>query len=407
MAEEKQKKMCFVIMGFGKKKDPVTNRTIDLNETYKKIIRPAVEACNYQCVRADEISDSGIIDCSMYALLYSAELVIADISTHNPNAIYELGTRHTLKPYSTIIIREDECSLPFDFNHNRILSYKHLGNEILIAEATKSVRELKNIINSISDNLIIDSPLYSFIPKIKRPILDDEDLKEIIGEFKSKEDSIYALMEKSKELKMQGRFSEAAAKWKQLGEKVTDNIYFIQQEALCTYKSEFPNKINALTNALKIIEKISNQTDTETLGISGAINKRLWRVTNEQSYLDTAIEFYKSGWTLHKDYYTGENYAQCLEQKSANEADSRRKIYYQVAAEETRQQIIEIIIPTLKDAEPEELKWKYATLANCYLMLDKTDLQNEAESKFKEQNPAEWELKTYNDSKEQIINLKN
>lgn len=27
------KKICFVIMGFGKKKDPETNRTIDLDQT--------------------------------------------------------------------------------------------------------------------------------------------------------------------------------------------------------------------------------------------------------------------------------------------------------------------------------------------------------------------------------------
>ena len=92
-------------MGFGRKKDPDTNRTIDLDETYKKIIRPAVESSNYNCIRADEILDSGIIDRSMYALLYTAELVIADISTYNPNAIYELGTRHVLKPFSTIVIK--------------------------------------------------------------------------------------------------------------------------------------------------------------------------------------------------------------------------------------------------------------------------------------------------------------
>lgn len=83
-------------MGFGKKKDPITNRTINLDETYKKIIKPAVTACNYNCVRADEISESGIIDRSMFALLINAELVIADITTYNPNALYELGVRHAV-----------------------------------------------------------------------------------------------------------------------------------------------------------------------------------------------------------------------------------------------------------------------------------------------------------------------
>ena len=99
-------------MGFGKKKDPDTNRTIDLDATYKKIIRPAVESAGCKCIRADEIVESGIIDRSMYALLYYADIVIADISTFNPNAIYELGVRHALRPYSTIIIKEDEGKKP-------------------------------------------------------------------------------------------------------------------------------------------------------------------------------------------------------------------------------------------------------------------------------------------------------
>lgn len=124
------RKICFVVMGFGKKKDPETNRTIDLDQTYQHIIRPAVTACDMECVRADEITETGLIDRSMYALLYRADIVIADVSTNNPNAIYELGVRHTLKKHSTIIIKEGKGNIPFDFNHNRVLNYEHLGNEI-------------------------------------------------------------------------------------------------------------------------------------------------------------------------------------------------------------------------------------------------------------------------------------
>ena len=105
------RKICFVVMGFGKKKDPETNRTIDLDQTYQHIIRPAVTACDMECVRADEITETGLIDRSMYALLYRADIVIADVSTNNPNAIYELGVRHTLKKHSTIIIKEGSARL--------------------------------------------------------------------------------------------------------------------------------------------------------------------------------------------------------------------------------------------------------------------------------------------------------
>lgn len=45
MQMENRERICFVIMGFGKKQDPYTNRTIDLDATYNKIIQPSVVAC--------------------------------------------------------------------------------------------------------------------------------------------------------------------------------------------------------------------------------------------------------------------------------------------------------------------------------------------------------------------------
>lgn len=404
---ENRKRICFVIMGFGKKQDPYTNRTIDLDATYNKIIQPSVVACGYKCIRADEILDSGTIDRSMYALLYKADLVIADITTDNANALYELGTRHALRPFSTIIIKGGESKIPFDLGHTRVLSYEHLGNEISKKEAQRSVRELKSIINAVTENPVPDSPLYTYIPKIEQPKISDEDLEEIIGELRAKENTVYALSEQAKEFMHEKRFEEAAQKWHRLREMVENDIFYIQQEALCTYKSEKPEIIPALTNALQIMASIKEQTDTETLGITGAINKRLWYATKVESYLDEAIEMYKKGWTLHQDYYTGENYALCLEQKSILEKDERHKIHKQVEAEEIRKQIIDIILPTLEEEEPEELKWKYATLANCYFALGDVEKELEYDQKFKEQNPEGWEIQTYLENKQNSINYKN
>lgn len=107
-------KLCFTIMGFGKKTDFSTGKTYDLDKTYTNIIKPAVEKCGYTSIRADEIQDSGLIDKSMYALLVRAELVIADITTLNPNAIYELGIRHAARPNHTVILKDREGKIPFD-----------------------------------------------------------------------------------------------------------------------------------------------------------------------------------------------------------------------------------------------------------------------------------------------------
>lgn len=400
--KEIKQKTCFVIMGFGKKKDPISNRTIDLDSTFKKIIKPAVTKCGYKCIRADEILDSGLIDRSMYALLYCAELVIADISTHNPNAIYELGVRHTFKPYSTIIIKEDECNIPFDFNHNRMLSYKHLGNEISKNEAKKSVKDLCALIDKVSNNPIVDSPLYTFIPKIKQPVLSEEDLQEIIGDLSNKENTVYSLQEKAKNLMKESNFLEAASKWEQLSKIVKNEPYFIQQQSLCIYKSQHPTELKALIDASNLISTLHGENDTETLGINGAINKRLWKLTADIASLDSATELYKRGWSLYKDYYTGDNYAYCIEQKSILETDVKKKIYYQVEAEEVRKQIIEVVLQTLEQDEIEEKKWKYATLSNSYRALQDVVNADKYEALFLQENPLKWEVDTFSSSKDDI-----
>ena len=125
-------------MGFGKKTDYSTGKTLDLDKTFKNIIKPAVEESGLICLRADEIQESGIIDKNMYTLLIQSDLVIADISTYNPNAIYELGIRHGVKPYATIIIKEKEGKIPFDLDHTRIFTYSHLGEDIGFDEFTHS-----------------------------------------------------------------------------------------------------------------------------------------------------------------------------------------------------------------------------------------------------------------------------
>ena len=98
----------FCCNGIWKKTDYKRGRTIDLDKTYNNILKPLIEELGMECVRSDEIIHSGIIDKPMFNQLISADIVIVDISTYNPNAFYELGVRHALKPYTTIIISEDK-----------------------------------------------------------------------------------------------------------------------------------------------------------------------------------------------------------------------------------------------------------------------------------------------------------
>ena len=116
MPNTKANKTCFVVMGFGEKTDFQSNpqRVLNLNKTFEYIIQPAVEESGLECIRADKIIHSTVIDKPMYEQLLEADLVIADLSTSNANAIYELGVRHALRPHTTIVMAESNFKFPFD-----------------------------------------------------------------------------------------------------------------------------------------------------------------------------------------------------------------------------------------------------------------------------------------------------
>ena len=92
-------KTCFVIMGYGVKQG------INLDETYQKIIKPCIlenkllpyplyNTNENNAYRCDEIGGGVAIDYKFVTCLSMADIVIADISTMNNNAVYELGARH-------------------------------------------------------------------------------------------------------------------------------------------------------------------------------------------------------------------------------------------------------------------------------------------------------------------------
>jgi hypothetical protein len=73
-----------------------------------------------------------------------------------------------------------------------------------------------------------------------------------------------------------------------------DDPYILQQLALATYKFEQPDKKAALIKAQGILSKLAPQTssDAETVGLWGAMHKRLWDQTQNRDDLDESIKAY-------------------------------------------------------------------------------------------------------------------
>lgn len=403
-------KICFVIMGFGKKVDYATGRELDLNKTYKNIIQPIVSKKGFKCVRADEIRESGIIDKSMYALLYYADLVIADISTANPNAIYELGIRHALRPYSTIVLKEKEGKIPFDLDHTRIFTYSHLGDDIGVDEANRCKIDLGNLIDSITKNPQIDSPMYEYI-NITPPTVDKEHLDSILQELADKTENISAITESAQNIMkrvekgQEQLFNDAFIYWKKAYNIVKEE-FFIQQMALCKYKSNIKELVN-LTDALTIIKELdlNKTTNPETLGIAGAIYKNIYLLTKDVSSLSQAIGLYEKGYKLNLSYYNGENLATCFDLMVDHVEDSEEKIYFKINSKKTRKSIVKDLEDIIKFEDMEsrsDKKWIYATLANSYFHLGEENKFKEYKKLFLNSQPKPWEIETFNKN----LNLK-
>ncbi|MHA2940212.1 TRAFs-binding domain-containing protein [Vibrio sp. RC27] len=401
-------KICFVIMGFGKKTDYSTGKTFDLDKTYKNIIQPAVESAGYQCVRADEIQDPGLIDKSMYALLMHADLVVADISTFNPNAIYELGVRHAVKPSTTIILKEEGGKINFDLDHTRIFHYKHLGEDIGADEAKRCQVELASLIQNATKNAFVDSPLYDFISDVQPPKLTEAEYARIIGDLAEKDNHIFAITEKARSLMSESKFVEATKLWKRASEMAPTEDYFIQQQTLATYKSKHPSEATALADALRIIESLSNNgesNDPETLGLVGAIYKRMWQLNNDIECLYRAKNFYEKGFQISSDYYTGENFALCLDLLASLETDEDEKTYFKIAAKKTRKRIVEILQDLTFEEPDNKYKWAYATLSNCHYALGMQSEGEKYEQLFKRMTDIKWELESFEEGKAKILEL--
>jgi len=403
-------KLCFVIMGFGKKTDPSTNKTLDLNQTYKNIIKPAVTAAGYICVRADEIQGTGLIDTSMYALLMQAELVIADISTYNPNAIYELGIRHAVKPFSTIVIKESESKIPFDLNHTRTFTYKHLGEDIGADEAQRCQQALQELIKKVSQQPQVDSPLYEFLGEIEPPRLPETLYQSIIAQLAETEEHLFAITERAANL-MKTDMAEAAKYWKKAHEKMPSETYFIQQQALCTYKSKQPSAEMALSDALLIINTLDpdgNVNDPETLGITGAIYKNIYLLKGDPAALDRALLYYGKGFEIRQDYYNGENYALCQNYKANISTDPEESVYFKVGARKTREAIYKMLFELVSSGEVNQVPdkmWIYATLANCCYAVGETSKGKEYEIIFLSLTDAQWQETSYRDNLKQLLKV--
>lgn len=104
---------CFVMMPFA----------APHGDYYSKVYKPAIEKVGLRPVRADtEIFGTGKIMDQIWSGIHSAKVLVAELTTRNPNVFYELGLAHALeKP--VVLVSGNESDVPFDLKHIRVIYY--------------------------------------------------------------------------------------------------------------------------------------------------------------------------------------------------------------------------------------------------------------------------------------------
>ena len=323
---------CFVIMGFGEKTDFQSNpqRVLNLDRTYEDIIKPVVEEAGHHLRSRGRDHPFHRHRQADVRNLLSADLVIADLSTANVNAAYELGVRHALRPQRTIVLAEKNFSFPFDLNHLSILKYEHLGKEIGFTEVMRVREALKDKITTLMGSPRARQPGLSVHPlaSARQPSqgagawrpprlppapssapTDQKSFAELLVNFRAAKDAVKAAED----------WALPLALLKRLKTMQPDDPYILQQLALATYKFQQPDKKTSLINAKNILNALAPQTssDAETVGIWGAIHKRLWGATQNREDLDESVKAYARGYYIKNDYYNGINYAFMLDVRAS------------------------------------------------------------------------------------------
>jgi|AGTN01.3.fsa_nt_gi hypothetical protein len=141
MEKKEGKKICFVISPIGEEGSETRTRS---DQILKHIITEPVSKLEYEVIRADKISEPGIITTQIIEYIVNAELVIADLTDHNPNVFYELAIRHAMRKPLVQMIRKGEI-IPFDVAATRVIQFDLQNLDSVAAAKDEILSQVKSI----------------------------------------------------------------------------------------------------------------------------------------------------------------------------------------------------------------------------------------------------------------------
>lgn len=155
---------CFVVSPIG---DAGSDIRKNADQLYQHIIKPVCEKCGFEAKRVDDFNTSDSITQDILDALNEYDLVIADLTGHNPNVFFEIGYR-TKSQKPIIHLKRKGETLPFDVSAIRTFEYdltdldmvtatKERLEQVIMNFKYDSIKERKSSGNSFENNLIVSS----------------------------------------------------------------------------------------------------------------------------------------------------------------------------------------------------------------------------------------------------------
>ncbi|MEK4110709.1 hypothetical protein ABIC86_001754 [Paenibacillus sp. DS2363] len=118
-AKKEELKTCFIVM-------PISNAdgydTGHFNRVYDYIIKPACAAAGFKPSRADDTKHTNTIILDILDQIVKADMVLCDLSSKNPNVMYELGIRQAFN-LPVVLIKDNATPRVFDTSALRDIEY--------------------------------------------------------------------------------------------------------------------------------------------------------------------------------------------------------------------------------------------------------------------------------------------
>jgi len=105
---------------------------------YRRVLLPTAKKVGFEVIRMDDWAGPGNVVEDVKEQIAQAEVVLAEISSHNPNVMWELGFAEALQK-RTVLLAQRGKEPPFDIRGYRVIYYDDtIGGELTLEEALEN-----------------------------------------------------------------------------------------------------------------------------------------------------------------------------------------------------------------------------------------------------------------------------